>query len=306
VKRTLIALAIPSILAGQTRDSIARARRSAIDSTMRILSTQYVSTDTARLINDRLRQRLQSGAYDSLTDSAFSIGVTADMRSVNHDLHLSFRRAAPQAAGGGPPARPFIGRVDVLDGNVGYVELLGIGAPTSENISALRAALDKVAKVKALIVDLRGNPGGAATMNDTLWSYFVADSQPTAIVFTRSTNTTIERFVRPRHDGVSFATIPIFCLTNGRTGSAAEGFAFFLQQTGRATVVGTASAGAGHQVAGFPVGDSYTIGVSIGRVRNARTGKEWERTGVIPNVRVDPDSALTRAHELAKRSTGAA
>jgi C-terminal processing protease CtpA/Prc len=298
--KVLIMIVCPAMLLGQAVDSTARARRQVVDSAIAILSRQYVSSDTAQLIGARLRAQSERGAYATVTDSAFRATVTSDLRSVNGDLHLSLVRR-PSASNGSPPvAPPFIGGVEILGDSVGLLELQGMARPTPENVAALRAALQQLAGVRALIVDVRRNPGGAAPMNDTLWSYFVADSQPTAIVYTRASDATVERFALPRREAPRFSNTPIFILTSPATASAAEGFTFFLQQSGRARVVGTRTAGAGHIVAGFPIDETYALRVSVARVRNPRTGREWERTGVIPDVAVDASLALERAQALAR------
>ena len=301
---TLLAMFIAPVLASAQapQDSIERARQIVVDSTATLLLAQYVSDDTARIIAQRLRDQYRGGAYRGLTDSAFSAAVTRDLRSVNGDLHLRLNIAptAAQQLGGRPQ---FIGRAEILDGNTGLLELKLMARPLTETIAELRQAFDRLAGVSALIIDLRGNRGGAAPMNDTLWTYFVADSQRTASVFTRASGTTVERVARPRQTGPRFSSIPVFVLTSLQTASAAEGFTFFLQESGRARVVGSRTAGAGHIVAAFQVGSGYIATISVSRVRNPRTGREWERVGVIPDVEVDPDSALAKALELALAAT---
>ena len=295
----LAAFIAPVLVAAQTpQDSVERARQVVIDSTTTLLLAQYVSDDTARMIVQRVRDQSRGGAYRGLTDSAFSAAVTRDLRSVNGDLHLRLNVAPPAALQ--PAGRPqFIGRAEILDGNTGLLELNLMARPLSEAIAELREALARLANVSALIIDLRKNRGGASTMNDTLWTYFVADSQRTASVFTRATGTTVERVAWPRQTGPRFSSIPVFVLTSLQTASAAEGFSFFLQQSGRARIVGSRTAGAGHIVAAFQVGAGYIATISVSRVRNPRTGQEWERVGVIPDVDIAPESALTKALELA-------
>jgi hypothetical protein len=296
----LLAILIAPALAAASvpQDSIERARQVVVDSTATILLAQYVSDDTARMIVQRLRDQSRSGSYRGLTDSAFAAVVTRDLRSVNGDLHLRLNVAPPVAPQ--PGARPqFVGRAEILDGNTGLLELNLMARPSPETIAELRGAFERLANVSALIIDVRRNRGGASTMNDTLWTYFVADSQPTASVFTRSTGTTVERVARPRPTAPRFSSIPVFVLTSLETASAAEGFSFFLQQAGRARVVGSRTAGAGHIVSAFQIGSGFITTISVSRVRNPRTGQEWERVGVIPDVDVPPETALTKALELA-------
>jgi len=48
-----------------------------------------------------------------------------------------------------------------------------------------------------------------------------------------------------------------------------------------------------------PLGWGYSVFISQGSPRNPVTGRNWEGTGVIPDVAVPWDQALTRAHTLA-------
>jgi len=48
-----------------------------------------------------------------------------------------------------------------------------------------------------------------------------------------------------------------------------------------------------------PIGHGYSVFISQGSPRNPNTGGNWEGTGVIPDVAVPWDQALTRAHALA-------
>jgi hypothetical protein len=102
--------------------------------------------------------------------------------------------------------------------------------------------------------------------------------------------------------------VPLYVLTSRRTGSAAEEFSFVLHNLKRATLVGERTAGAGHMVDFVDVPDGFTLGVSITRVSDPRTGAEWEAVGVPVDKAVDADRALSVAqqdalHLLADRAT---
>ncbi len=91
-------------------------------------------------------------------------------------------------------------------------------------------------------------------------------------------------------------------LTSRATASAGEDFTFVLQNLKRATIVGDRTAGAGHNVTRVPSGFGFATSISITRVTDPMTGKEWERVGVQPDVRVDPAIALDTAQILALRT----
>ncbi|MEQ1832054.1 MAG: S41 family peptidase [Candidatus Eisenbacteria bacterium] len=78
----------------------ARARTEIINGACAELERTYVEADTAKLIANVLRRKLAAGAYDRFADrQQFAESVTADLRSLNGDLHLSLR---PAGAGAGP------------------------------------------------------------------------------------------------------------------------------------------------------------------------------------------------------------
>ncbi|MGR6914305.1 hypothetical protein ACU635_08630 [[Actinomadura] parvosata] len=142
-----------------------------IDETVRLLTEHYVFPEIAKQLADLPRQRLAEGAYD--VDSAEELArlVTADLQSVSDDKHLrlkyhadpvspgegaatleSIRRDFDTSLGGAP-------RVELLDGGVVVVELAPMLFPLDRAAEPLSAALTLASRARALIVDLRGNPG---------------------------------------------------------------------------------------------------------------------------------------------------
>jgi C-terminal processing protease CtpA/Prc len=66
----------------------------------------------------------------------------------------------------------------------------------------------------------------------------------------------------------------------------------------RATIVGETTAGAAHLTATSRIGAHLMIAVPIARPINPVTKTDWERVGVIPDVRVPADDALASALKL--------
>jgi hypothetical protein len=95
--------------------------------------------------------------------------------------------------------------------------------------------------------------------------------------------------------------VPLYVLNSQDTASAAEEFNFVLQNHHRATLVGTRTAGAGHMVRAVPVAHGFMLQVSITRVTDPASGKEWEGAGVQPDIRAKPEWALAVAHAEAVR-----
>ncbi len=107
---------------------------------------------------------------------------------------------------------------------------------------------------------------------------------------------TEETFVTPHPSERRLLDAKVYVLTSNFTASAAEAFAFGLQTTGRATLIGQNSAGGGHFApAGQRVNDKFAAFVPIGRAYDPRTGKGWEATGVQPDIKVPAEKALVEA-----------
>jgi hypothetical protein len=122
---------------------------------------------------------------------------------------------------------------------------------------------------------------------------------PTLATYWRSRNETIQRSTLENLPGKRRPDIPVYVLTSRDTGSAAEDFAFLMQQTGRAKVVGDKTAGAGNTNAILALGGGYSLSVSIGRTFNPKTNQGWEGTGVQPDVQSAAGDAIDTAHRLA-------
>ena len=191
-----------------------------------------------------------------------------------------------------------IGKIEILPGNVGYLEITGfLGAPGAEH--AVEDALRVLERTDALIIDVRRNGGGSGMMSHLVASHFLsATPRPTIRVAGRQQAPfTMHSFANV--PGPRRVDVPLYILTSRATGSAAEEFSFVLRNAQRATLVGDRTAGAGHMVQAYNAGHGFVVSISITRVSDPVTGKEWEQVGVEPHVKVAPERALDVSHALA-------
>jgi carboxyl-terminal processing protease len=121
---------------------------------------------------------------------------------------------------------------------IGYVRLTQVGR---QSAAEMQAALDdlKSREMKALILDLRNNPGGALDQAVEIADLFV-DSGTIVTVKSR----TGEQVYEAKAEG-TFSGFPIAVLVNSNTASAAEIVAACLQDHQRAVVVGERTFGQG-------------------------------------------------------------
>ena len=109
-------------------------------------------------------------------------------------------------------------KVEVLDGNIGYLDLRGFasaeyGGPTAT------AAMAFLQNTDAMIIDLRKNGGGSPSMIQLLSSYFFAERTHLNSFNTRRTDTTDQRWTQVTTEGPRLADVPIWVLTSWRSSS---------------------------------------------------------------------------------------
>lgn len=319
--RTLIAVAlfiahpIASAAAPTADAALTPAIRSEVlEGVITRLESTYVDVAAVPAIVKALRAKQESRAYDTTSNPAqFAEVVTRDLRSVNGDLHLGLRYSKDPASAPGRAASPFgdprllnfgMGRAEILDGNVGYLEITGFTG--GDYRDAVVDALRFLSRTDALLIDVRRNGGGASDMSHFIFSHFFADTPvPTINVRTRNNPEPNRRMSLGEVPGPRRPDVPLFLLISQGTGSAAEEFSFVLKNRRRATLVGRRTAGAGRMVAQVPVGHGFTASISVTRVSDPETGREWEQVGVEPDIAVDPEQALIAGHLAALKVVAA-
>lgn len=129
----------------------------------------------------------------------------------------------------------------MVDERIGYIPL----SPVNESSAReLRDAVDTLRKqgMRALILDLRGNPGGLLDQGVGVADLFLNPGQE--IVATRGRAPQSTRTFSDQR-GQAWPDLPMVVLVNGGTASAAEIVAGALQDHDRALVVGTPTFGKG-------------------------------------------------------------
>jgi C-terminal processing protease CtpA/Prc len=189
-----------------------------------------------------------------------------------------------------------------LEGNVGYVEIRSFAYSARAIADAVAKEMSAVADADALIIDIRRNGGGAPEAVSLISSYLFGE-QPVHLnsLYFRPDNTTEDFYTLRSVAGKRFGPDkPVYVLTSKATFSAAEEFAYNLQSRKRATIVGETSGGGAHPGGTQQVGEGFWVFVPAGRAINPITRTNWEGVGVIPEVPVPADSALTTALRLAR------
>jgi retinol-binding protein 3 len=294
----------------------AAARQRAVDGAAAMLNEFYVFPETAKKMEEAVRARHKAGAYDSLTNGdAFAEKLTADLREVSHDRHLGVNFSPAVLPKGPPPGGPDTAamrrqmermncgfeKAERLVPNIGYLKFNmfadpDVCAPTAS------AAMNFLANVDALIIDLRENGGGSPKMVAYISSYLFDERTHLNDLYHRKENKTEEFWTRTDVPGKKLgAGKPVFVLTAKRTFSGAEEFTYNLKNLKRATIIGETTGGGAHPVSPHRIDAHFMIGVPFARAINPISKTNWEGTGVEPDVKVPAGEALETAKKLAAK-----
>ncbi|WP_066820345.1 S41 family peptidase [Sphingomonas mali] len=226
---------------------------------------------------------------------------------------------APRApTGPQPPRRAVIEDAGWVAKDVAYIRFTGF--PDDADVAAASDRfMREHATAKAVIIDCRYNGGGGVAQMNAILPYLFA--KPAVLVqmemvesiakargnpfaedaFMRPASgaapgiVRTEHYVVPKADETRLFGAKVFYLTSARTASAAEHLALAFKHTGRATLVGETTAGANH-FGGFErIGGGLAVFLPVGRTIDPATGKDWEGTGIVPDVAVAPTLALQEA-----------
>jgi hypothetical protein len=284
-----------------------------IDSVTTALNEVYIFADKAAEMDRHVRARLQDGAYREIESPVeFTNQLTQDLRSICQDRHLGVRAEPPQ-----PPEESELSdeqqrarylararasnyqfeKLEILPGNIGYLKFDAFMGAEDAGATAV-AALNFLAHVDALIIDLRENGGGNPSMIQLITSYFFAEPTHLNSFYIRKSDETKQFWTQAHVTGPRLTEVPIWVLTSQYTFSGAEEFTYNLKNLERATIVGETTGGGAHPVEGhyFDFGEFVvTMSLPYGRAVNPVTGTNWEGTGVEPHIQTPADQALVTA-----------
>lgn len=306
----------PALALDEALDAQARAR--IINEYARQLTAFHVNAGQAKLAADQLRKRLARGEYDDVVSARIlSARVSRDVAEVLPDRHTRLeyvpydltdikQRPTPQAQ----PADNFgLRKYQALAGNIGYLQITRFAAVDRASIEAAGRFMSQAEYNAALIIDLRDAAGDGQDMAALLSSYLLTDTRSYVIIdqqihlhdqVDRDGKAVTEYWTRADVAGKRFGgRKPLYVLVSERTGAAAEGFAYDLQQYKRAVVVGAPTLGDAQIRAAPPISRHLLASISVTRAVNNISRGNWEGVGVQPDRMVAPADALDEAIRLA-------
>ncbi|MBN1968265.1 MAG: S41 family peptidase [Candidatus Delongbacteria bacterium] len=277
-----------------------------VDSLSDRLNKTYVFPDKALEMEKILKKNLKK--YNKIeSDHELAQELTKDMRSVYNDGHLEIFVMPPRPEGSMVRSNEDMEKemsmlaksknyqfqkVEILDGNLGYLRLNGFEDVTYAGETAV-SAMNFLANTDGLIIDLRENGGGSPSMIQLISSYFFDDVVHLNSFYIRETGETEQYWTQKHVQGKKYLDKPIYILTSHYTYSAAEEFSYNLKNLKRATIVGEITGGGAHPVNMYPMPElGFMLKIPFGRAVNPITNDNWEQVGVKPDIESTKESAL--------------
>ena len=173
------------------------------------------------------------------------------------------------------------GDFDLLKDQIGYVRLRGFSDKTSTELENALAQMER-GGMKALVLDLRDNPGGLLTQSVRVTEMFVKNGQLVVSTEGRNAREQEKLFASAKNH----RKLPMVVLVNGGSASASEIVAGCLQDLKRADLVGTKTFGKGSVQSILPLRDGSAIRLTTAKYYTPSHRIIHEK-GIEPDYKVD-------------------
>lgn len=248
------------------------------------------------VLSDAYRQGLRPGdrLLSPLEDLRGEIGTLASMRihtCAGHERNMDVRRENAFW----PPEHPGFRWSQIRTGQDRRIGYMRIDRFDDGAAQLADQAMAELAEVNAIIIDVRDNSGGNVS-SLRLSSYFNGGrAGPAVVLLSRPylqalgrplatadlagaprvdhayTTAAVFAAMAEHNGGAAFwidandkqFTGPVFVLVSGETGSAAEGFAWYMREHTRARLIGEETAGALLSSDRFDVGDGWSVTIPV-------------------------------------------
>jgi len=170
----------------------------------------------------------------------------------------------------------------ILEDGIGYIRITQFNEPTADK---LKEELEKLTEqeMQALVLDLRGNPGGLLTSAAGVAELFRPRGE--LIVFTKG-RTEKGRQEFKSSGGTHYKDFPIVILVNGGSASASEIVAGALQDHKRAVLVGEKTFGKGSVQTVLPLENGAAVKLTTAKYYTP-SERVIHDNGIEPNITVE-------------------
>ena len=191
------------------------------------------------------------------------------------EIELAARDGAAARTVRMPLALASVVDAELTQDGIGYLRITGFQKTTPRELDEQLMSL-KMSGLKALVVDLRGNPGGLFASGVQVAERLL----PEGIIVTTQGQTFNRAY--SSQSGPGALDVPLFVLTDGDTASASEILAGALKENQRAVLIGQPTYGKGtmQQVLQLATGG---VRITLARFYTPR-GQPYQGVGVAPHI----------------------
>ena len=164
----------------------------------------------------------------------------------------------------------------MTDGEIGYIYISSFTGNTAKQFSQARQDLESQG-MKALIIDLRDNPGGlVSAVTDVLKSFM-----PESLLF--YTEDKYGKGSQYFSEGSNPLEVPLAVLVNGNTASASEIFSGAVKDHQAGTLVGTVTYGKGIVQNAYTLSDGSVLRITVSHYYTPN-GNDIHTYGITPDI----------------------
>jgi hypothetical protein len=281
--------------------------KSLMDETFNVMQRNYIQPEIVPDLVKLFTSKLKLGQYSYLQSvDEFAEVVGRDLRIVTGDSHLSLFTVKPDeeithilSHQNGKLTYNFaFEEIKYLYGNIGYLKFNKFHSDERAT-DVVDAAFNFLKQSDGIILDLRDTIGGSPWLVQYMLGYFFSKETPLWDVLGINDKLVESISVTEEVQHHDFENeFPVWILTSHNSASATELFAGVMQASSKAVIVGDVTAGAGFYVGVRQITDELVFRISLSKPVITANQKNWEKTGIIPDLKVPSLDALSYAHAL--------
>lgn len=179
----------------------------------------------------------------------------------------------------------------MLDNNIGYIQIVSFSEDTANEFNEAYNNL-KNQGMKALVLDLRNNPGGLLTTCVEIAKKLVPKGEIVSIVDKQGNKETYS-------SSLEAPEYPLVVLINKNSASASEILSGAIQDTKAGTIIGNTSYGKGSVQTILPMFEDDAVKLTIAKYYTP-SGRSIDGTGITPDIEINLDENATSDTQLDK------
>ena len=179
----------------------------------------------------------------------------------------------------------------MLDNNIGYIQIVSFSEDTANEFNEAYNDL-KNQGMKALVLDLRNNPGGLLTTCVEIAKKLVPKGEIVSIVDKQGNKETYS-------SSLEAPEYPLAVLINKNSASASEILSGAIQDTKAGRIIGNTSYGKGSVQTILPMFEDDAVKLTIAKYYTP-SGRSIDGTGITPDIEINLDENATLDTQLDK------